>query len=80
MDQADFIVVGGGSADMTDAMLNVPVTNFICPEHLQPELAAFRSEPLVAAMSCTLFGKVSKPAPRKMFLQPPATAARLFSA
>lgn len=40
-----------GTTDLADEMLNVPVANFTCPDHLQKELAVFRSQPLVVAMS-----------------------------
>jgi phenylpropionate dioxygenase-like ring-hydroxylating dioxygenase large terminal subunit len=40
-----------GTTDMADAPLNVPIANFTCPDHLQKELAVFRNQPLVVAMS-----------------------------
>ncbi len=43
-----------GTTDLADAVLNVPVSNFTCAEHLKKELAVFRNQPLVAAMSSEL--------------------------
>lgn len=40
-----------GTTDLANEMLSVPVANFTSPEHLQKELAVFRKQPLVAAMS-----------------------------
>lgn len=43
--------IRNGTTDLADTPLNVPVSNFTCPEHLKRELAVFRRQPLVAAMS-----------------------------
>jgi phenylpropionate dioxygenase-like ring-hydroxylating dioxygenase large terminal subunit len=46
--------LGKGTTDMADAVLNVPVSNFTSADHLEKELAVFRRQPLVAAMSSEL--------------------------
>tara|TARA_R110000772_G_scaffold115174_1_gene219922 strand:- start:1812 stop:2972 length:1161 start_codon:yes stop_codon:yes gene_type:complete len=43
-----------GTTDLADKMLDVPVSNFTCPDHLAKELAVFRKQPLIVAMSSEL--------------------------
>ena len=46
--------IQNGTTDQADSVLNVPVSNFTSPEHLQRELEVFRHQPLVVAMSSEL--------------------------
>lgn len=44
--------IQNGTTDQADAELSVPVSNFVCAQHLARELEVFRRQPLVAAMAC----------------------------
>ncbi|MDE2436877.1 MAG: aromatic ring-hydroxylating dioxygenase subunit alpha [Sphingomonadales bacterium] len=46
--------IQNGTTDQAEAVLNVPVSNFTSPEHLQRELEVFRHQPLIVAMSSEL--------------------------